>query len=102
MARRAYIVTYHDGGQRMFTRNQLKLDKTGRYSYTAAEMRDLAKFCDLGEEEQEAGSAMQQRADSGGEGEQRGRGPRRSNRLLNSRRRRGIGFQEPVAEYSPQ
>ena len=96
---RAYIMTYHDGGQRMLTRNQLKLDKTGRCGYTAAEMRDLAKFIDLGEEEQGAGSATQQRAEAGGEGEQKGRGPRRSMCLIHSKR--GVCFQVPVAEYSP-
>ena len=48
----------------MLTRSHLKLDKTGRFSYTAAEMRDLGKFCNLGEEEQGASPTTQQRADS--------------------------------------
>ena len=80
----------------MFTRSHLKFDKTGRYAYTEAEMRDLALYCGLGKEQQGAAYASQQGADSGRE--ERGRGCRRSNRLI--RRKRGVGFKVPLAEFS--
>ena len=64
----------------MFARRHLKLDKTGRFGYTAVEMRELAKFCDLGEEEQGASSTTQPRAESEREEVPRSRAPRRSNR----------------------
>ena len=47
---RAYIVTYHEGGSRMFSRPDLKLDNSGRFGYTAAEMRELEKYCQTEEE----------------------------------------------------
>ena len=48
-------------------------------------MRELAKYCDLGEKKQGTIAATQLGAESG---------PRRSNHMLNSKR--GIGFMEPV------
>ena len=34
---RAYYIKYHEGGGRLFSRKDLKLDKTGMYGYTEAE-----------------------------------------------------------------
>ena len=41
---RAYYVKYHEGGGRLFSRKDLKLDKTGVYGYTEAEMKQLEEL----------------------------------------------------------
>ena len=44
---RAYYVKYHKGGGRLFTRVDLKLDKSGVYGYTEAETRKLEELWEL-------------------------------------------------------
>ena len=44
---RAYYVKYHERGGRLFTRVDLKLDMSGVYGYTDAEMRQLEELWGL-------------------------------------------------------
>ena len=44
---RAYYVKYHEGGGRLFTRADLKLDKSGVYGYTKAGVRQLGRLWGL-------------------------------------------------------
>ena len=85
---RAYIVTYLEEGNGMFARLDLKLDKTRRFDYKAAEKRELEKHCKTWGEKPGASSTTQPRAESG---------PRRSNCLLS---KRAISFMEPLVSSS--
>ena len=88
---RAYWVKFHEGGGRLFTRVDLKLDKSGVYGYTGQEMRQLEVLCSewrnpVGPEDQ-PGDKEKQKAESG---------RRRSRRLLN---RQAVSFLvEPEGE----
>ena len=79
---RAYWLKFHEGGGRLFSRVDLKLDKSGVYGYTEQEMRQLEVQCsewhNLGRTEGQPGD--RERADSS---------RRRSRRLLN---RQGVSF----------
>ena len=81
---RAYYVKYHEGGGRLFTRVDLKLDKSGVYGYTDAEMRQLEELWRLHNPDmpgaQPGSGEPAQRAESGSSTR------RRSERLLNRRR----------------
>ena len=44
---RDYFVKYHVGGGRLFSRKYLKVDKTGVYGYTEAEMKQLDELWGL-------------------------------------------------------
>ena len=80
-------VKYHKGGGRLFTRVDLKLDKSGVYGYTEAEMRKLEELWKLHNPDmpgaQPGTRGLAQRAES----ERSVR--RKSKRLLN---RRGVTF----------
>ena len=76
--RRAYRLAYHEGGGRMFARPDLKVDKSGRFDYTATEMRDMEHFCRTDEGQgNDAYSAIHPRRANSAE--------RRSARLLSKR-----------------
>ena len=81
---RAYWVKFHEGGGRLFTRVDLKLDKSGVYGYTGQEMRQLEALCSEWRNpegpEGQPGDKEKQKAESG---------RRRSRRLLN---RQGVSF----------
>ena len=88
---RAYWVKFHEGGGRLFTRVDLKLDKSGVYGYTEQEMRQLEALCSEWHNpegsEGQPGDKEKQNAESG---------RRRSRRLLN---RQGVSFMAgPEAE----
>jgi len=75
---RAYWVKFHEGGGRLFTRVDLKLDKSGVYGYTVQEMRQLEELCS------EWGNPAGPEGQPGDEEEQKAEsGRRRSRRLLN-------------------
>ena len=90
---RAYWVKFHEGGGRLFSRVDLKLDRSGNYGYTEQEMRQLEELWELHNPEipenqpgDRGGRSLdleKQRADS----DRRTR--RRSKRLLN---RQGVSF----------
>ena len=42
---RAYWIKFHEGGGRLFSRVDLKLDRSGVYGYTEQEMRQLEALC---------------------------------------------------------
>ena len=97
---RAYWVKFHEGGGRLFSRVDLKLDRSGNYGYTEQEMRQLEELWELHNPEipenqpgDRGGRTLdleKQRADS----DRRTR--RRSKRLLN---RQGVSFMAgPEAE----
>ena len=77
----AYWVKFHEGGGRLFSRVDLKLDKSGVYGYTEQQMRQLEVLCSEWRNpegyEGQPGDKEKQKAESG---------KRRSRRLLNRQR----------------
>ena len=75
---RAYWLKFHEGGGRLFTRVDLKLDKSVHEGYTVQEMRQLEELCS------EWGNPARPEGQPGDEEEQKAEsGRRRSRRLLN-------------------
>ena len=81
---RSYLGKYHEGGGRLFSRKDLKLDKTGVYGSTEAEMKQLDELWVLHNPDipgaQPRSGKPARRADSGRSIR------RRSERLLNKQR----------------
>ena len=56
---RAYWIKFHEGGGRLFTRVDLKLDKSGVHGYTEAKMRQLEELWEMHKPETGHGPSLE-------------------------------------------